>query len=199
MMWRSRDESIVGFVGRGYVLSVWFNQYLDSTTIRGAEVGVYEGELSEYLLQTHPKLFLYMVDLWEPYNIEGSAAQSGDLLVTMPDNAWPFIHASAVVRTARMASRREIIHKDSVAAAADVEDESLDFVFIDADHSLEGASRDLKAWILKVKPSGLVTGHDFDQPDYPGWGVREALEIYGPKKILVGLHNVWGFPKAWLL
>ena len=196
--WES-TEAWVKIEARGYALSVWLNQFLESTRIRGAEIGVFAGRLSSYLLRTHPNLFLYMVDKWEPYDSGSSASLSGDNLMDLPDHLWTFAYAYAKGRTSNVASRREIIRKDSVEAAGDIEDESLDFVFIDADHSFEGASRDLKAWIPKVKPGGLVTGHDFDAKDYPGWGVREALEIHGPKKILTSLNGVWGFPKAWLL
>ena len=48
----------------------------------------------------------------------------------------------------------------SIAAAATFADATLDFVFIDADHSYEAAKADIAAWRSKVKPGGILCGHD---------------------------------------
>jgi predicted O-methyltransferase YrrM len=41
------------------------------------------------------------------------------------------------------------------------EDESIDFLFIDADHSFEAVKKDLKLWYPKVKTGGIIAGHDY--------------------------------------
>jgi hypothetical protein len=41
------------------------------------------------------------------------------------------------------------------------EDNSLDFVYIDANHTYEGVKEDIKYWYPKVKPGGLLLGHDY--------------------------------------
>jgi predicted O-methyltransferase YrrM len=41
------------------------------------------------------------------------------------------------------------------------EDESIDFLFIDADHSYEAVKKDLKLWYPKVKKGGIISGHDY--------------------------------------
>lgn len=53
------------------------------------------------------------------------------------------------------------IRKFSVEAAKDFEDESLDFVYIDANHDYEHVKEDLHAWTPKVKEGGVVAGHDY--------------------------------------
>ena len=40
-------------------------------------------------------------------------------------------------------------------------DNSLDFVFIDGNHSFEYATEDIAQWSKKVKPGGIVAGHDY--------------------------------------
>ena len=55
----------------------------------------------------------------------------------------------------------ETIVSDSVDAAASVPDRSLDWLFIDADHSYDGVRTDLAAWAPKLKPGGLMSGHDY--------------------------------------
>jgi predicted O-methyltransferase YrrM len=73
---------------------------------------------------------------------------------------------------------RAIIHrKKSVDASIDVPDE-LDFVFIDADHSYEGCHSDIQAWAKKIRNDGLLCGHDYDNSDYPQWGVKRAVDEY---------------------
>jgi len=42
------------------------------------------------------------------------------------------------------------------------EDESLDFVFIDASHDYEDVKTDLKNWLPKVKVGGVLAGHDYN-------------------------------------
>ena len=46
-------------------------------------------------------------------------------------------------------------------ALIEVPDCSLDWVFIDANHSYEYAKSDIIGWSKKVKTGGIVSGHDF--------------------------------------
>jgi len=141
----------------------------------GVEIGVFTGALSTKLL-TKPDLTLYMVDSWVEADPNSDYAKStdfhGNLSQSDQDRFWQ--HSISV--TSFAADRRTVIKKDSITASKDFEDESLDFVFIDADHTYEGCKGDIKAWYPKVKKGGLVSGHDFDNPNYPTWGVRKAVE-----------------------
>jgi len=49
----------------------------------------------------------------------------------------------------------------SLEAATTYLDKSLDFVFIDADHSYEAVRADIIAWWPKVKNGGIISGHDY--------------------------------------
>jgi predicted O-methyltransferase YrrM len=62
---------------------------------------------------------------------------------------------------------------DSVAASRLYKDDSLDFAFIDADHSYAAVSRDIDAWLPKVRKGGIIAGHDYC--NWPGFGVIEAV------------------------
>lgn len=53
------------------------------------------------------------------------------------------------------------IRLESKEASTIYADESLDFVFIDGDHSYNAVMEDLKAWYHKVKPGGVIAGHDY--------------------------------------
>ena len=68
-----------------------------------------------------------------------------------------------------------VIQGDSAASALMFEDGSCDFVFLDAAHEYDAVLRDLLAWIPKIKPGGIMAGHD-----YPHGGVHQAvLECFG--------------------
>ena len=46
------------------------------------------------------------------------------------------------------------------------DDESIDFMFIDGDHRYSQVSKDIKNWLPKIKPGGILSGHDFDGAVY---------------------------------
>jgi predicted O-methyltransferase YrrM len=54
-----------------------------------------------------------------------------------------------------------ILESDSVKASENFKDKSLDFVFIDGDHTYDGVINDLKAWDKKIKDGGTIAGHDY--------------------------------------
>jgi len=59
---------------------------------------------------------------------------------------------------------------ESVAASERFDDGSLDWVFIDADHSYEAVVADIAAWAPKLRPGGLLSGHDYGRA-----GVTDAV------------------------
>jgi len=74
----------------------------------------------------------------------------------------------------------EIVKGMSVEVARTVPDESLDWVYIDADHRYEGVRADLEAWFPKVRKGGVVSGHDYVKyaiGDYV-FGVIEAVDEF---------------------
>lgn len=55
----------------------------------------------------------------------------------------------------------ELILVSSEIASTRFRDESLDLVFIDADHSYEAVMLDIKSWFPKVRSGGILCGHDY--------------------------------------
>lgn len=66
---------------------------------------------------------------------------------------------------------------DSVRASRVFADKSLDFVFIDGDHTYEGCKKDILAYLPKMKSGGVLAGHDF-RHDCPGV-VQAVDEVLG--------------------
>lgn len=71
-------------------------------------------------------------------------------------------------------------HMLSVMAARLYLDESLDFIFIDADHSYESVKEDIVAWYPKLKPGGVLSGHDYRSNHFPGVSLA-VDEFFGGK------------------
>lgn len=134
----------------------------------GAEIGVWRGDMSAALLQ-HPDLVLYMVDNWrpaEPYGVKLFVAERQVKSQRL-----------AVEQTEFAKDRRRILCLDSLDAARLIADGSLDFAFIDADHSYAAVKADIAAWLPKVKRGGLLCGHDYANPHYPfGEEVKRAVD-----------------------
>ena len=63
------------------------------------------------------------------------------------------------------------IRSTSSEAAATYNDESLDFVFIDASHDYDNVCNDILKWYPKVKIGGILAGHDYNHPP-----VRRAVD-----------------------
>jgi predicted O-methyltransferase YrrM len=80
----------------------------------------------------------------------------------------------------------------STEAAKLYEDNSLDFVFIDAAHEYESVKSDIEAWYPKVKSGGFIGGHDYVPGQY---GVYRAVDERFDKDF--ELHGVsWLHHKA---
>lgn len=56
----------------------------------------------------------------------------------------------------------QFIYKLSMDASGDIPDNSLDFIYIDGNHSYDAVMSDLKLYAPKLKLGGIIGGHDFD-------------------------------------
>jgi GR25 family glycosyltransferase involved in LPS biosynthesis/predicted O-methyltransferase YrrM len=69
------------------------------------------------------------------------------------------------------------IVSESNRAVKSYNDNSLDFVFIDGNHSYDNVYEDITLWIKKLKPGGIISGDDYDEKEFPNVvrAVRDAL------------------------
>ena len=79
------------------------------------------------------------------------------------------------------------VKSTSLSASRLYVDNSLDFVFIDASHEYLDVVNDIKAWLPKITPGGVLAGDDYN------WvGVRQAVdEVLGKKNILFNKNTEW--------
>ena len=86
---------------------------------------------------------------------------SGKLIGVDPYSAYEERMAPMLDRMSVFCDRFQHIRLDSVEASKMFNDGSLDFVYIDADHSESAVREDIRAWLPKVKLGGIICGHDF--------------------------------------
>lgn len=132
----------------------------------GAEVGVAEGHFSRVLCEHISGLHLHCCDLWDTYYRDTTKLKDRH----MQDDALALAHKKLDKLGAKF------VRKASMEAVKEFADRSLDFVYIDADHSFDFVMQDIIEWSKKVRRGGIVAGHDFYR--FRGAGVVEAVEAY---------------------
>jgi hypothetical protein len=159
------------------------------TDLVGAEIGVCLGVTAELILKdkdTNIKTY-YAVDNYPTY------IDWNDLPITTERQER--IKANAHKRLSKfpLSFVVEFVYEDSETFAESIGDESLDFIFIDADHTYEGALRDFKQFWPKVKKGGIFAGHDLNIPT-----VNKAIrEFFGEKitNVIPLVDNAWLYYK----
>ena len=68
-----------------------------------------------------------------------------------------------------------VAYGDSVDFSFTYDDETIDTLFIDGDHTYEGVKKDIEAWYPKVKKGGTIIFHDY-QRDKVHEGVQQAVD-----------------------
>jgi 6-hydroxymethylpterin diphosphokinase MptE-like/Methyltransferase domain len=146
-------------------------------TVNGVEIGVSHGGLSKSLLSRHSQLNLFGVDPYQQASADSAYYKSGDAIArTRSQIEHDDVYAAALATYKSFGDRAMLIRKPSLDAVAVFDDASLDFAFIDGDHSYEGARDDILAWAPKVKPGGWLCGHDYRNKDVPFPGVDAAVD-----------------------
>ena len=155
--------------------------FSEQETIVGLEIGVASGWTMNHFLQNLPNLRLTGIDPYTGY-MDGDREITQDMLdaqyLAAQDNILDF------------APRGKILRGYSQDFVNSFEDESLDYIFIDGDHSYEGALRDCELFFPKIKNGGVFAGHDWSFE-----GVQKAVNEFkdrngSPNIRIVGV-DVW--------
>ena len=139
------------------------------------EVGCWKGRSAAYMCveiaNSNKDIDFYCVDIWDVLpDRENEEPELKNLYNIFLENLKP---VEAFYKPLKL---------PSVDAAKKFKDESLDFVFIDAGHEYNAVKSDILAWFPKVKPGGILAGHDL-YPTTPSWGdVYKVVEELFPNK-----------------
>tara|TARA_B110000305_G_scaffold224566_1_gene270228 strand:- start:842 stop:1408 length:567 start_codon:yes stop_codon:yes gene_type:complete len=122
-----------------------------------AEIGVFRGDFSEFIIKMEPSA-LYLVDPW--VSIMDIPARWH----AIPQEEIDIIKQE-VKDKFYTDSRVNVIEKYSIDALYDFADESLDWIYLDANHSYSFAQKDLENWWRKLKPGGFLCGNAYQDDD----------------------------------
>jgi len=151
----------------------------------GAEVGTLKGWYAKWLLLKNRKLKLYCVDEFRAYD-DYSIYRDQKMLDDFEKEAHD-----------RLATLNAVfVKKSSMEAVKDFQDNSLDFVYIDANHHFDYVANDIREWHKKVKVGGIVSGHDYSTYMFD---VKKAVDEWVGKQnikplFLIG-NKTWFYVK----
>ena len=157
-------------------------QILKHGFTKGAEIGCHKGNTTSYVLQYCPEVHLIAVDLWA-FLPEVYCPRELTLRTNENQDAIFNIFKKKVEPYKK---RLQILRGVSWEMANLVPDESLDFIFIDADHGYENVKKDIIAWVPKVKKGGLICGHDINIS-----GVYQAVQELIIDSKAAGTDVIW--------
>ena len=119
----------------------------------GCEVGLFRGRNARSMFREIPGLKLYGV---EPYGDQPSSTRHKTI---------PRYDRNRKMMAARLKNRNIILIENfSEIAVQEIPYDSLDFVYIDGDHSYDYVMTDIILWARRVRPGGIISGHDYILP-----------------------------------
>lgn len=122
---------------------------------RVAEVGVWKGDFAAAMLGACPTIDTYvMIDPWRHLDEWNKPAN-------VATTAFEAIRAEAMAKTEFGAARRRVLRGTTLEVIDAIDEGSLDFAYIDGDHTLRGIVTDLVAMRPKVRAGGFLAGDDF--------------------------------------
>lgn len=162
-------------VVKGFTRRDLYRDFARRGYTRGAEIGVADGRNALAMCEEIPGLQLLGVDPWLKYaeNPRGGPQTQHD--------------GNYELAMERLKSYEVTIYRGfSMDAVSLVSKDHLDFVYIDGHHGYEYVRNDLDAWADRVRPGGIVAGHDFYS--FKWAGVVEAVVEYTTKHGIEDWH-----------
>src|SRR5215218_5689654 len=141
----------------------------------GVEVGVKEGIFSAHLLSGWRGCHLISVDPWQE-----DAAEAYVDIANVEQRVHDGFYQDTVRRLTPFGARSTIWRTTSTEASRLIPHHSLDFAYLDARHDYDSVIEDLEAWFDKVRPGGILAGHDYLDGHFPAgvFGVRSAVDSF---------------------
>jgi hypothetical protein len=139
---------------------------------RAAEIGVWEGNFSQRILDTCLPSALHLIDPWR------YMPEFGNTGFGRKKNALLMEEKYRAVAARFAADPRVTIHRaTSEEALSAMPDGSLDWVYIDGNHNEPFIGNDIALCLAKVVPRGIIAGDDFNwQAEASGAPVKRAVE-----------------------
>lgn len=159
----------------------------------GAEIGVFKGQMAAALREAFPKCELLLVDPWQAWQAGDSYYDNHKRTGKLTELDWDEVYHEAFNRMIEAGGKNRISRTTSKWASRMVEPQTFDFVFIDANHSYVDVKNDIELWLPKVRPGGLICGHDYGGR-YKGVA-RAVHNVLGKDDLIIpgNRTRLWGF------
>ncbi|UTW60652.1 class I SAM-dependent methyltransferase [bacterium SCSIO 12741] len=147
----------------------------------GAEIGTWKGAFADRMLTIVEPSKLFLIDPYQ-YIESYENAWYGKPIGSQSnmDEIYDFVAARFAGPITK--GQVEMLRMTSDKALEKFENESLDWVYIDGDHSYEFVKRDLDHFYAKVKVGGWITGDDYQDGNWWSDGVRRAVNEFVEEK-----------------
>ena len=144
--------------------------------IVGCELGVFEGEFSNILLNTNKFKKLYLVDMFT------GMIDSGD----KNGNNVKYKNGEDLLKEVTFKFKNnkniEVVKSDSLKFLSNFENHFFDFIYIDTSHQYEHTKNELNLSLKKIKPGGIISGHDYNKTHFKG--VVDAVDEFSKENKL---------------
>jgi hypothetical protein len=121
-----------------------------------AEVGIGYGFHAKSILDNTHVSMLYLIDPMQPYENDGFSTD------VIGYGGFENLVTNIKTHLSEHSSRYNWFRQPSISITeSQIPDESLDAVFIDADHSYEAVSKDIPFWFKKLRKGGWLLGDDY--------------------------------------
>jgi predicted O-methyltransferase YrrM len=160
-------ENIEGMFTFQLLYSNMVNKFGNNSTF--VEIGTWKGKSAVYMAEkikdSGKRILFYTIDIFtgeDGYDYDQDV-KDGNLFEKFTQNIEP-------VKT-----YIQPLVGDSKILYENFKNESIDFLFVDGDHRYKSVKEDLKLWFPKIKPGGIISGHDYNEPSC---GVRQAVDEF---------------------
>lgn len=154
----------------------WLPQLIRSHNLKiGCEVGVAFGTHSQAILENTKLIKLYSIDPFQQFPAD--IYKDG---MNLDQDYFNVLFYHNKVRLAPFGQRSEIMRKTSLEAVKLFDDNSLDFIYLDANHAYRAVKDDLHAWFKTIRRGGIISGDDYGHAWHPG--VQKAVDEFFSQK-----------------
>jgi len=159
-----------------------FPEFLNEYELKGigAEIGVQNGSYSEIILDKWKGTTLFSIDAW----LQFEETEYRDV-ANVSDEIHLINYAATCMKLRRFGDRSIIWRMTSEEAAKIIPKKTLDFCYIDANHSYDGVVKDLELWIPKIKVGGIICGHDFIEDGEHSYEDGTIIGLFGVQKAVL--------------
>lgn len=158
----------------------------------GVEVGVFKGSFADEMLSVIDPIELYLIDPWLGKIHSGD--KDGKIYEFIDDG--DLFYKNELLPKYEKDIRVKLIKKTS-GVLKEFDEGYFDWAYVDGNHSYLGVTHDLELLKRKVKPNGIIMGHDYKIPKY--YSVVKAVNDFCKKySLIIEYLTADGYPSYFI-